>query len=318
MNSTFPKLQLGVSLCLLGEKVRFDGGHKRDKYILTFLAQHCDFTGICPEVDIGLGIPRPPIHLAGSAEAPRLVGVKDESLDYTKDMIKYSRQKVKTLNDISGFILKSNSPSCGMERVRVYHGQHHVERNGRGLFAAELMKAHPNLPVEEEGRLNDPTLRDNFIERIYAYRRWQDLVASGLTMKSLVAFHTQHKFALLAHNQAGYRRLGRLVANEEKLSIKPLSRQYITLFMTVLSKRATPKKQTNVLMHIMGFIKKQLSADDKAELLDAIERHRLGALPLIVPITLLKHYLRLYPDPYILNQTYLNPHPDELMLRNHI
>lgn len=316
--SNFPTLKLGVSLCLLGEKVRFDGGHKRDNYILTFLKQYCDFVGVCPEVDIGLGIPRPPIHLSGSAESPRLVGVKDETLDCTDDMLKYSKQKVKTFDELSGFILKSKSPTCGMERVRVYHSPDHVERNGRGLFADVLIKSLPNLPVEEEGRLHDPTLRDNFIERIYAYRRWQDLEKNGITMNALVQFHTQHKFALLAHNQAGYRRLGRLIANEDKLRPKALATLYISEFMAVLKLRATPKKHANVLMHILGFLKNHLTADDKAELLDAIERHRSGQLPLIVPITLLRHYLRLHPEPYILNQSYLNPHPDELMLRNHI
>lgn len=315
--TTFPRLTLGVSGCLLGEKVRFDGGHKRSNFIVTILQDYADFISMCPEVAIGLGIPRPAIHLIGDSSNPRLVDVKDESLDYTQSMRKYSRNAVNDLTDISGFILKSKSPTCGMERVRVYNKHGQAQRDGVGLFARELMNTHPLLPVEEEGRLNDPSLRENFITRIFAYRRWQDVVASRMTIAKLVQFHSEHKLLLMAHNVSAYKRLGQLVANHDKLTIASLRDQYADVFMRALSQRTTPKKNTNVLMHLMGYLKKRITADDKQELLDVVEQYRLQRIPLIVPLTLMKHYFRQHPNNYVAQQVYLHPHPDEMMLRNH-
>lgn len=315
----FPKLKIGISECLLGAKVRFDGGHKLDKYIVNYLSPYCEFVAICPEVAIGMGVPRPPIRLVGDPNKPQVVGVKDATLNVTKPLTAYSKQCVKELNDISGYILKSRSPTCGMQRVKVYGEKNSApSTEGVGVFAKALMDAHPLLPVEEEGRLNDPILRENFIERIFAFRRWQDLLSERLTMGRLVEFHTQHKLTLMAHNLAGYKRLGHIIANAEKLTPKAVALAYGEEFMKVMQMRCSNKRHTNVLEHILGYFKDNLNHGDKEELLAAIHRYRVGQLPLIVPITLVQHYLRKFPKPYLQNQTYLHPHPDELMLRNHI
>ena len=312
-----PKIRLGISSCLLGERVRFDGNHKQDSYILGTLGHYFEFVPVCPEVGIGMGIPREPIRLEGDPEHPRAIGVRDKSLDVTEKLERYGRESASALDDISGYILKSKSPSCGMERVRVYRGGG-ASRNGVGLYARELMAHRPLLPYEEEGRLGDPVLRENFIERVFAYRRWQEAMADGVTAARLVTFHSAHKLSVMAHGTEQYRVLGRLVANPDKRPIRPLADAYIHAFMAALRHRATPKRHTNVLQHLMGYLKKSLSREDKAELLELIDAYRLGRLPLIVPVTMLKHHFRRYPDPYIEQQVYLNPHPPELMLRNSI
>ena len=310
-------IRIGISSCLLGERVRFDGNHKQDSYILGTLAQVFEFVTVCPEVGIGLGVPREPIRLEGEPDAPRAVGVRTKTLDVTTALEGYGRQMAAELGDISGYILKSKSPSCGMERVKIYRSGM-PSRQGRGLFARTLMEARPLLPVEEEGRLGDPVLRENFIERVFAYHRWQALRAAGTTPARLVGFHTAHKLTLMSHSPEAYRALGRLVARADKHSARELAEEYIAAFMAAMSHRATRRRHTNVLQHLMGYLKKTLSREDKAEMLDLIESYRQGLVPLIVPVTLLKHHFRRHPDPYVDRQTYLNPHPRELMLRNGI
>lgn len=309
-------IRIGISSCLLGQKVRYDGGDKHDSFINGTLARFFKFMPICPEVAIGLGVPREPIRLLGDPAHPRAVGVRNEELDITEPLTDFSRKMAHELaGAISGYILKSKSPSCGMERVKLYcNGV--PSKQGVGLYARELMREQPLLPVEEEGRLGDPVLRENFIERVFAYRRWQELAASGLSAEKLVAFHTAHKLALMAHSPEHYRLLGRLVAEAGSRPLDVLAEEYIRGFMETLKQRATRKRHANVLMHLMGYLKKQLDSADKAELLGLIEAYRLGQVPLIVPITLLKHHFRRFPDPYIATQVYLNPHPPELMLRN--
>lgn len=311
-------IRIGISACLLGDRVRFDGNHKHDAYLTGTLAKYFEFIPVCPEVAIGMGVPREPIHLMGSAARPRAVGVRTKELDVTHELRAYGRRMASELGNISGYIFKSKSPSCGMERVKLYSQGSPTSKQGVGLYAREIMDANPLLPVEEEGRLGDPVLRENFIERVFAYRRWQDLVTSGLTPAKLVAFHTVHKLSIMSHGTEHYRELGRLVADVGKGSIRKLGEVYAERFMKSLSHRATRKRNTNVLQHLMGYLKKDLGKDDKAELVELIEAYRLGHVPLIVPITLLKHYFRRFPDPYIANQIYLNPHPRELMLRNAI
>ena len=310
-------IRIGISSCLLGERVRFDGNHKQDSYILGTLSQVFEFVPICPEVAIGLGVPREPIRLEGEPEAPRALGVRTKTLDVTDALEGYGRRVAAELEDISGYILKSKSPSCGMERVKVYRGDM-PSRQGRGIFARVLLQARPLLPAEEEGRLGDPVLRENFIERVFAYRRWQALAAAGPTPSGLVRFHTIHKLALMAHSPEAYQRLGRLVAGVGRHPSEALAAQYIEDFMAALRQRATRQRHTNVLQHLMGYLKKTLSRADKAEMLDLIDAYRRGLVPLIVPVTLLKHHFRQHPDPYVDQQTYLNPHPRELMLRNGI
>jgi len=310
------KIQIGVSSCLLGEEVRYDGGHKRNVYITGTLSQYFDFQPTCPEMAIGMGVPRPTIRLVGDDSGIRAVGVNDASLDVTDKLRTFSQKATDRLQAISGYILKKDSPSCGMEQVRVYNSNEIPEKRGRGIFADSLMKAWPNLPVEEEGRLMEPGLRENFIERVFIYYRWQQLIKIGLTMQKLIEFHTQHKFNVLAHDETSYRQLGRMVADLDKDNLQAIANNYIDLLMTGLKKPATRKRHTNVLMHIMGFFKNQLSEDDKQEMLDLLDAYRLGQLPLIVPITMMKHHLRRFPHPYVEQQYYMNPYPEELMLRN--
>ena len=310
------KIQIGISSCLLGEEVRYDGGHKRNVYITGALSQYFDFKAICPEMAIGLGVPRPTIRQVDMGQGVRVVGVKDASLDVTDKLRSFSQEACRSMQGISGYILKKDSPSCGMDRVRVYNSSDMPEKRGRGIFADALMQAHPNLPVEEEGRLMDPMLRENFIERVFIYFRWQQLVKSGLTAQKLIEFHTRHKFNLLAHDEQIYRQLGRMVAEVDDNNLKALANNYIDMLMGGLKKPASRKRHTNVLMHIMGFFKNQLSAEDKQEMLDILDAYRLGQVPLIVPITMLRHHLRRSPHPYIEQQYYMNPYPEELMLRN--
>ncbi len=301
---------------MLGEEVRYDGGHKHNVYITGTLSRYFEFKPICPEMAIGLGVPRPTIRLVDRGEGIRVVGVTDASLDVTDKLRYFSQQAAKELEHLSGYILKKDSPSCGMERVRVYNANEMPEKRGRGVFAATLMQTWPNLPVEEEGRLMDPVLRENFIERVFIYYRWQQLINHGLTADKLVEFHTRHKFNLLAHDETAYRQLGRMVAELNKDNLQAIANNYIELLMSGLQKPATRKRHTNVLMHVMGFFKNQLATDDKQEMLELLKAYRKGQVPLIVPITMMKHHLRRHPHPYIEQQYYMNPYPEELMLRN--
>jgi uncharacterized protein YbgA (DUF1722 family)/uncharacterized protein YbbK (DUF523 family) len=300
------RIRLGVSSCLLGQRVRYDGNHKLDRWIADTLGAHFEFVPVCPEVAIGLGVPRPPIRLVGDPAAPRAVGVDDPALDVTKKLATYGKKMGRELDDVSGYIFKARSPSCGVERVKVYAGSGHA-RNGRGVYAAAFMQAQPLLPVEEEGRLGDPGLRENFLERVYAYRRWQELTASGITAAKLIEFHASHKLVLMAHGPEHYRALGRLVARAGRGSVRTVANEYIPGFMRALAHRATPARHANVLMHLMGYLKKQLSREDKAELLELIHAFRRGRLPLAVPVTLLRHHFRRYPNAYVANQVYLQP-----------
>jgi len=307
---------LGVSSCLLGEKVRYDGGHKQHQYITDQLACYFHFVPVCPEVECGFTTPREAMHLSGDTAAPRLVTIKTDH-DLTKQMQEWSLRRVKELEQLQlrGFILKKSSPSCGLFRVKVYQDKGPPLTSGQGLFARALTDAFPLLPIEEEGRLSDARLRENFIERVYSYDRLLTFLATKPAKADLIQFHTIHKLLLMAHSNEHYRRLGKLVAST--LSLQELLSSYTKLFMEALQPVATPAKQTNVLMHCLGYFKKQLDAWEKQELLDLIERYRIGQLPLIVPITLLKHYICRFRQPYLTEQLYFSPHPDELMLRNH-
>ena len=311
-------IRVGISSCLLGQEVRFDGGHKRDSFITGTLSQFFDFVPVCPEAAVGLGIPRQPIRLVKAGEGVRALGTKDPSLDPTDALADYGLATAARMTDVSGYILKNNSPSCGMERVRIYNDKGMPERRGVGIFAAALMEALPLLPVEEEGRLGDPVLRDNFIERVFVYKRWQTLEKEGFTAQGLVAFHSDHKYLILAHSQPVYRELGRMVADAGKGDPGELAARYISVLMAALRKPATPRQHVNVLQHLTGYLKDRIDSDDRAELVEIIEQYRQGLVPLIVPITLINHHFRRHPDPYVMRQHYLQPHPRELMLRNRI
>lgn len=320
MTDTTHAIKLGISACLLGEQVRFDGGHKHHDFINASLSRYFSFVPFCPEVAIGLGIPRQPIRLIATGTEVRAVGTRQATLDVTAPLRDYASQTAAQLEDISGYIFKKGSPSCGMERVKVYHGNGMPQAQGRGIYADELMRRLPLLPVEEEGRLMDPLLRENFIERVFIYHRWQQLNREPVSPAKLVAFHTELKYTLLSRGQPVYRELGRLVARAGNRGedFEALCREYIALLMGALAKPAKRGHHANVLMHMMGYLKKQLATQDKAEMLTHIENYRRGIVPLVVPLTLLNHFLRKYPDRYLQRQRYLLPYPEQLSLRNSI
>jgi uncharacterized protein YbgA (DUF1722 family)/uncharacterized protein YbbK (DUF523 family) len=312
-------IRLGISTCLLGEPVRYDGGHKRDRFITDTLGQYVEFVPVCPETECGLGVPRESMRLEGDPVSPRLI-TRRTRVDHTDRMVAWGEKRLKELEkeDLCGFIFKSDSPSSGMERVRVYSDKGMPERKGVGIFARMFMERFPLLPVEEEGRLHDLKLRENFVESIFALKRWRDLLKAHPTRGNLVAFHTEHKLLLLSHSSKHNQLMGKLVAEAKQISPGKLYREYETLFVAALRMKTTVKKNTNVLQHMMGYFKKELSADEKRELLEVIDSYHEGLAPLIVPITLLKHYVRKYDQPYLKQQVYLNPHPVELKLRNHV
>lgn len=311
------KITIGVSSCLLGNKVRFDGGHKHDRYITGTLGTFFDFVPVCPEVECGLPTPREAMRLVGDPEDPLLLTSRT-GVDHTARMKEWAKSKVEELaaDDLCGFIFKSKSPSSGMERVKVYDKNNMPKAVGVGLFAREFKDRFPLIPVEEEGRLHDMILRENFIESVFVYRRWR-LVATDFTVDKLVHFHTDHKMLLRSHSEKHYRELGRIVARAGTLETDELLTIYQENLMAAMRLKPTIKKHTNVLLHMMGYFKKQINSDEKQELLAVIESYRQHHVPLIVPITLMNHYVRKYNDAYLETQYYLKPHPTELKLRNH-
>ncbi|MET0012429.1 MAG: DUF523 and DUF1722 domain-containing protein [Sedimenticola sp.] len=309
---------VGVSACLLGEKVRYDGGHKRDPFLTGPLTEHMAFTRVCPETAIGLGVPRPTIRLVGDPARPKALGVRDPGMDVTARLEQFANSQVDGYGELNGFILKKDSPSCGMARVKVYPQPvgGSAARKGSGIFTRILMARRPDLPVEEEGRLNDPVLRENFINRVYVHFHWQQLMAPGVTAARLIDFHSRHKYLIMAHSQAAYRRLGKQLSDLSGNRAVEIAPVYFREVMSTLSHRSNRKRHVNVLQHIMGYLKRNIDSADKAELAACIERYRREEIPLVVPITLLKHYFRRHPDPYMAQQAYLQPHPEALGLRN--
>jgi uncharacterized protein YbgA (DUF1722 family)/uncharacterized protein YbbK (DUF523 family) len=309
------KIPVGISSCLLGHTVRYDGGHKRDAYIVGTLAHYFDFKPFCPEVAIGMDTPRPTIQLVKVNKEIRSLGVKNPAIDVTGPLRAYASQQKPAQDDLCGYILKKGSPSCGMERVKVYINNQ-PQQIGSGIYAEAMMAHNPLLPVEEEGRLGDPKLRENFIQRVYVLHRWKQLMATGLTPGALTRFHARHKLIIMSHEN--YIELGQLLAGVTKANLNEVANSYIALLMKTLKKVASRKSHVNVLQHIQGYLKKDLNADDKAELCELIERYRHGEVPLIAPLTLLKHHFRKNPDPYIEDSYYMSPYPQELQLVNGI
>jgi uncharacterized protein YbgA (DUF1722 family)/uncharacterized protein YbbK (DUF523 family) len=313
------RIRLGVSACLLGEAVRYDGGHKRDTFLVEVLGPYVEWVPVCPEVELGLGVPRDSIRLVGRPDAPRLVRERTGE-DLSDRMRRYAAARVRELAalDLDGYVLKRASPSCGLLRVRVYREGGAPSADGRGMFATALVERMPALPVEEEGRLCDPVLRENFVERVFATARWRAFLAGRPRPRHLIAFHTAQKFAVLAHNPEAYGRLGRLVAGAGRVLSGDLLDEYGQGLMQALAARATRGRHANVLHHLAGFMKRDLSPGDREELALVIADYRRGLLPLVVPITLLRHHVRRLGILYLADQVYLNPHPKELMLRNHV
>jgi uncharacterized protein YbgA (DUF1722 family)/uncharacterized protein YbbK (DUF523 family) len=312
------KIKIGISSCLMGEEVRFNGGHKHSSVCTNELGEFFEFKPTCPEVGIGMGVPRKPIRLVGDPNQPRAVGVDNPDLDFTDKLEDFADKVLPGLDDISGYIFMKGSPSCGVFRVKVYreNGMPN-ERAGSGIFAKAIMESNPLLPVEEAGRLSDPVLKENFISRVYAYSDWQNLYQSELTKADLINFHSRYKYTLMSHCQESCVQLGRMLAHTWD-DIKELANEYITLFMQTLSRKATRKSNTNVLMHLQGYLKKKLDKKQTESLSQIIEQYRLGIVPIIVPVSLMKGHFHSHPDQYIATQSFLSPYPETLSLRNRI
>lgn len=312
-------VRIGISTCLLGRPVRWDGGHKRDVFLTEQLGPFVEWVPVCPEVEIGMGVPRETIRLVERGGAQRLVAERSGT-DWTEPMQAWARRRARALEalELCGYVLKKDSPSCGMERVRVWNEKGMAEKRGRGIYAAALMEAAPALPVEEEGRLADPRLRENWIERVFAYRRLRSLFAGRWTRGQLVAFHTAHKLQVLAHSPHHYAELGRLVADAKALGRAAVRERYAAGFMEALRHLATPRRQVNVLQHVLGYFRGRLDDRDRRELAGLVEDYGRGLVPLIVPITLIRHHVARLEIAYLAGQVYLDPHPKELMLRNRV
>ena len=312
------RIKIGISTCLLGENVRWNGGHSRDRYLTDILGQYVEYVPVCPEVECGMGVPRETLRLVGHPDNPNLVTSKT-NIDHTHRMTEWARKRVEELEkeNLCGFVFKKNSPSSGLFRVPVKNFKGMPQKKGQGIFARVFTENFPLVPVEEEGRLHDAKLRETFIEQIFTLMRWRETLSKKKGMGNLVDFHTRHKLLMMSHSPNNSRMMGKLVAEGKAFAMKDLYAQYETLLMEALRLKTTLKKNVNVLQHMMGYFKKQLSGDEKQELLETIDRYREGYIPLIVPLTLIKHYVRKYDQPYLKQQVYLNPHPIELKLRNH-
>lgn len=316
-----PRIRVGVSTCLLGEHVRYDAGHKHDRYVTDVLGAHFDFVSVCPEVEVGMGIPRESVRLVRSGDGGdvRMLGVQSRT-DHTDAMRRYAKKRVAGLAalGICGYILKKGSPSCGMERVRTYTAAGMPAPSERGLFAAALFEALPELPIEEEGRLNDAVLRESFIERVFAYSRLRTLFSSRWSLGDLVAFHSREKMLVAAHEPAAEKALGRIVAGAKKRPRADVAREYRSAFLAALSRSAPRRRHVNVLQHMLGFLRDAADPAARQALAGVVEDYRRGLVPLVVPITLVRHYVDLFGIEYLQRQTYLEPHPRELLLRNHV
>lgn len=317
--AAFP-LRLGISRCLLGDPVRYDGGHTRDHFLADVLGPHVEWVPVCPEVEAGFGTPREAMRLVDDVERPRLITIHS-CIDHTEIMRRYTNTRLRDLRscNLSGYVFKKNSPSCGTRGVRVYDRQGRLLGTGTGLFAEAFHHAFPLIPVEEEGRLQNRMLREHFIERVFGYHRWQSAILSRrLTRGTLVSFHTTHKYLLLAHSRRRYQRLGQFVANANRFSIRQSADAYGRLFMEALAVKPTVRKHVNVLQHVVGHFKDTLSSTARRDLHDVVIDYQKGLVPLSVPITLIRHYVRVLDVPYLREQVYLAPRPKELTLRHHV
>ncbi|MBM4145600.1 MAG: DUF523 and DUF1722 domain-containing protein [Nitrospira sp.] len=313
------KIKIGISTCLLGEKVRYDGGHKLDRYITDTLGHYFEWFPVCPEVEYGLPVPRESMHLIGDPASPRIVTIRT-GVDHTEGMKKWATDKLTKLEkeNLCGFISKSKSPSSGIGGIKVYASSGIPSNKGTGIFGGAFMRYFPLIPVIDDGRLHNPNLRENFIEQVLVYKRWKEFLKNSTKIRDLIVFHTNLKLLIFSHSPKHYSTLGKLVAQAKKYKPDVLYSEYIRILMDGLRLLATTKKNTNVLLHIAGYFKKQLSSEDKSELLEVIDQYHKGHIPLIVPIVLINHYVRKFDEPYLKMQFYLNPHPIELMLRNHV
>ncbi len=313
------QIPVGISTCLLGKEVRHDGGHKHSRYCTQVLSKHFEFRSICPELEAGLGVPRPAIHLREYPEGMRIIETKGQA-DHTAAMEGFIDDVIPTLANLRGYILMAKSPSCGMERIKVHNENGQVtRRDGRGMFADALLQAYPLMPVEEEGRLNDNMIRENFIERVFAYDDWmQNVAGDQLTAKALINFHTRHKFQLLAHSEKIYRQLGPMLGDLKSEPLESIADRYIHLFMEAMSKKVSRGSHINAMQHLLGYLKDAMGEEDRKVMLEQMDAYHRGEVPLVVPMTLLRMAQRREPVDYLSAQQYLTPYPDELGLRNNV
>lgn len=312
-------IPVGISTCLLGKEVRHDGGHKHSRFCTQVLSRHFEFRSICPELEAGLGVPRPAIHLREYHNSLKLIETKGTA-DHTDAMQGFIDQILPTLGDLRGYILMAKSPSCGMERIKVHNEDGNVtRRDGRGLFAEALIRHYPLMPVEEEGRLNDDMLRENFIERVFVYDDWmQNVAGDNLTARALIEFHTRHKFQLLAHSEKLYRQLGPMLGDLKSEPLKDIADRYIASFMEAMTQRVSRGSHVNAMQHLMGYLRDSMADEDRQVLMEQIDAYHRGEVPLVVPMTLLRMAQRREPVDYLSSQKYLTPYPDELGLRNRV
>ncbi|MEF2230287.1 MAG: DUF523 and DUF1722 domain-containing protein [Pseudodesulfovibrio sp.] len=317
--SPSPKLRLGIARCLLGDEVRYDGTHKLDRYLRDILGAFVEFVPVCPEVECGMPVPREAMRLAGDPDRPAFVG-RRSGADWTLRLADWSRERIAALahRGLCGYVFQYGSPACGLSRVKVYAGGGPPRLTGVGAWARMVMDAFPLLPCEDDGRLRNPAIRENFVTRVFTLHRWREAMGSGPTQGRLVEFHSRHKLMTMAHSTEGYRALGKLVARAGSEDFAALCDRYLSGLLACLALKATPSKNANVLQHAMGYFKKDIAPDDKAELAALIEQYRTGLTPLIVPVTMINHYARKYGREYLAAQHYLHPFPAELMLRNHV
>ncbi len=317
-------IKVGISACLLGQEVRYNGGHKRSRYLQDILSQYFDYTPICPEMGIGMGVPRKPIRLittsGNNVEGIEAALSDDNDVRFTDQLKAYAQQQAQSLTDASGYIFMQKSPSCGYSRVKLYHENGNPLEVAQGIYAAELDRLLPLMPKEEAGRLSDAMIRENFITRVMAYHDWQQNVAYALTPQTLLDFHVRYKYLLMAHHIKTYQSLGQLLSNLKAKPLSDIAHEYIVQFMEALKHIANRKKNTNVLQHLQGYLKNHLEKDEKQEMQNLIHQYRTGLIPIVVPLTLLNHHIQKHTDDenYLRKQKYLNPHPYELGLRNAI
>lgn len=309
--------RLAVSACLAGQKVRFDGGHKQDHFVTQVAPQFFEIVTFCPEVELGMGAPRPTIQLQRLDGRVRLVDSRNQERDHTQAMQQFARERLGTLPPVHGFIVKKNSPSCGMERVPVINPSGMRERDGVGLFTQEILNQYPQVPVEEEGRLQDPLLRENFLERVFACHRWSQGAGISNRVGPLVEFHSRHKLMLMARGPHWYAELGRMVAGTTTVTLGLQKEAYFERFMRIMALRSSPGGNVNVLMHILGYFKRVLPTADKQELLEIFAAYRERRVPLISALLMLRHHLRHFPHPWLDAQFFLFPYPEALAPRNH-
>ncbi len=313
------KIKIGISSCLLGNKVRWDGGHQRDGYLTDTLGRYVEWVPVCPEAELGLGIPRETLRLVGDPEKPRLVTTRT-GIDRTDDMKRWARRRLDALagENLCGFIFKSNSPSSGMVRVKVYDAKGMPQKRGVGIFARAFMDRFPLIPTEDDGRLRDPAIRENFIDQIFTLRRWRETRGRRSCVGNVIDFHTRNKLVLMAHSPRHLKQMGALVAGGKEMGCPALYGAYEKWLLEALRLKTTVSKNYNVLQHVMGYFRKQLTTDEKRELLEVIDQYKQSLVPLVVPLTLLRHYVRKFNQPYLREQAWLNPHPADLKLHNHV